>query len=74
MKRGPPTARADLASLPTVAVLMAAGAPDGSAAEHPPASHLHSGEYCTKILQGFYHRHGFTCKRASDGTLRLFEW
>lgn len=34
---------------------------------------LHSGEYCTKGLQGFYHRHGYTCKRAGDGQLRLFE-
>lgn len=39
---------------------------------HPPASHLHAGEYCKKCAQNFYHRHGYTCKHASDGRLRLF--
>ena len=46
----------------------------GGALAHPRASHLHSGEYCSKREQRFYHRHGYTCKRASDGRLRLFKW
>ena len=46
----------------------------GGASAHPPASHLHSGEYCTKSLQTFYHRHEYTCKRGSDGALRLFSY
>jgi hypothetical protein len=41
---------------------------------HPRASHLRAGEYCKKCAQSFYHRHGYTCKRASDGKLRLFTY
>ena len=33
---------------------------------------LHSGEFCTKRKQRMYHRHGYTCRKASDGRLRLF--
>jgi hypothetical protein len=36
------------------------------------ATKLHAGEFCTKSRQGYYHRHGYTCRRASDGRLRLF--
>jgi hypothetical protein len=57
-----------------VACGLVLGTGTGAAGAHPPASHLHSGEYCSKRLQSWYHRHGYTCKRASDGTLRLFEW
>jgi hypothetical protein len=39
---------------------------------HTRASHLRAGEFCKKCAQHFYHRHGYTCKRASDGRLRLF--
>jgi hypothetical protein len=39
---------------------------------HPPAKNLHAGEFCKKCAQSFYHRHGYTCKKASDGRLRLF--
>jgi hypothetical protein len=35
---------------------------------------LRSGEFCSKSRQGYYHRHGYTCKKASDGRLRLFTW
>lgn len=38
------------------------------------SSKLHAGEYCTKRKQAMYHRHGYTCRRASDGRLRLFTW
>lgn len=44
----------------------------GKRCHHPPASHLRAGEYCKKCAQRFYHRHGYTCKKASDGRLRLF--
>jgi hypothetical protein len=36
------------------------------------ATNLHAGEFCTKSRQAYYHRHGYTCRRASDGRLRLF--
>jgi hypothetical protein len=39
---------------------------------HTRASHLRAGEFCKKCAQRFYRRHGYTCKRASDGRLRLF--
>lgn len=57
-----------------VATAMAILGPGGAAVARPATSHLHSGEYCTKHYQHWYHRHGYTCKRASDGKLRLFEW
>ena len=50
----------------------AAKACDNKRCSHPRASHLHAGEFCKKCAQNFYHRHGYTCKRASDGRLRLF--
>lgn len=34
---------------------------------------LHAGELCTKHKQRYYRRHGFVCKPASDGRLRLFK-
>lgn len=39
---------------------------------HTSASHLRAGEFCAKCAQSFYRRHGYVCKRASDGRLRLF--
>ena len=38
------------------------------------AAHLHSGEFCSKKKQKYYHRHGYTCRRASDGRNRLFKY
>ncbi len=38
------------------------------------AAHLHSGEFCSKKKQRYYHRHGYTCRRASDGRNRLFRY
>lgn len=35
---------------------------------------LHSGEFCTKSYQSYYHHYGYTCKVGSDGRLRLFNW
>jgi hypothetical protein len=58
----------------TIAAVGLLSSTSSALAGHPPASHLHSGEYCTKRYQGFYHRHGYTCKRASDGRLRLYSW
>lgn len=57
----------------SIAMISALGLISGASA-HPPSSHLHSGEFCTKRLQHWYHEHGYTRKRASDGRLRLFEW
>ena len=45
-----------------------------TAATAVKSTKLHSGEFCTKSRQGYYHRHGYTCKKASDGRLRLFTW
>ena len=39
----------------------------GSAWAQQPASHLHSGEYCTESLRGWYHRHGYTNTEPGDG-------
>lgn len=64
--------RKTLATLAIAAVGLVSASP--AIAGPPPASHLHSGEYCTKRYQSFYHRHGYTCKRASDGSLRLYSY
>jgi hypothetical protein len=43
----------------------------------PPAAlakKLHAGEFCSKRKQSYYHRHGYTCRRASDGRNRLFSY
>lgn len=45
-----------------------------SAATAMASTKLHSGEFCSKSRQGYYHRHGYTCRKASDGRLRLFTW
>jgi hypothetical protein len=35
---------------------------------------LHAGEFCSPAKQGYYHAHGYTCRRASDGRNRLFTY
>jgi hypothetical protein len=60
---------AALAATPIVAPAASASGPVASA-----SITLHSGEFCTKSKQALYHRHGYTCRRASDGRLRLFTW
>jgi len=55
----------------TPAALPVASATAASAVK---STTLRSGEFCTKSRQGYYHRHGYTCKKASDGRLRLFTW
>ena len=35
---------------------------------------LHAGEFCTAAKQSYYHAHGYTCRRASDGRNRLFSY
>lgn len=35
---------------------------------------LHSGEFCSRSKQRYYHRHGYTCRRARDGRNRLFTY
>ena len=65
-----------------VAALAAAGAitafpvAAGHAAGPPvtAAAKLHAGEFCSKSKQRYYHRHGYTCRRASDGRNRLFSY
>jgi hypothetical protein len=32
---------------------------------------LGTGQFCAKRYESIYRRHGFTCKRGSDGRLRL---
>jgi hypothetical protein len=62
------------ASLALAFCLVVAGVPASAsvASSAHSATTLHSGEFCTKSRQAYYHRHGYTCRRASDGRLRLF--
>jgi hypothetical protein len=63
------------AGLAIAAAAIGPAAMPAAAASSPVAVQaitLHSGEFCTKSKQAFYHRHGYTCRRASDGRLRLF--
>ena len=62
------------AFLATLAIAVVGPLGGIATAGHPPASHLHAGEFCKKKYQGFYKRHGYICKRASDGRLRLFTY
>lgn len=59
-----------------VSAIAAFPADSAPASAHVPrhaASKSHAGEFCTKKKQRYYRRHGFVCKRAIGGRLRLFE-
>lgn len=66
-----------------VAVLAAAGAITAfpvaaghaaTSAQVTAAAKLHAGEFCSKSKQSYYHRHGYTCRKARDGRNRLFTY
>jgi len=38
------------------------------------AKRLHAGEFCSRSKQSYYHRHGYTCRKAPDGRNRLFTY
>ena len=51
---------------------VAAGHASGQ--EVTAAAKLHAGEFCSKSKQSYYHRHGYTCRKARDGRNRLFTY
>jgi hypothetical protein len=56
----------------TVAAPVSVGHAAGPHAE--AAVKLHAGEFCSRHKQRYYHRHGYTCRRAGDGRNRLFTY
>ena len=65
---------AGLAIAATALIPAAIPVASATAATAVNSTTLHSGEFCSKSRQHYYHRHGYTCRKASDGRLRLFTW